>query len=203
MTKKQTERPPATMSSHSKWRIDSSPARVSLTQSVAEPRCGDQMTAGTVTVGATVSRASADQFDKFLQSQLQMFDLVYRVGTRRWAWAFDNDPETADQRIESLIARSTTTIPGIRMNWSQPLMIPIDSRLTNSRLSDLLIRQTLSESTPAGMVDKDAVRMGTAPIEPSPQASARLEEELRRLSGRLKSQTSRLQRQSKQLRPLS
>jgi hypothetical protein len=189
--------------SNSKWRIDSSPARICLSQSIAQPLCGDQMSAGTVTLGATVSRLSADQFDQFLQSELQMFDLVYRVGTRRWAWVFDNDFESAEQRIESLIARSGTAIPGIRMNWSQPLMIPIDNRLTNSRLSDLLIRETLSESTPAGLVDKDTVRMGTAPIEPSPQASARLEAELRRLSGRLKSQTSRLQRQSRQLRPLS
>lgn len=185
------------------WRIDSSPARISLTQSIAQPRCSEQLTAGVVTLGATVSRTSADAFDRFLQSELSMFDLVYRVGTRRWVWVFDDTPESAEQRIESLTTQSAKAIQGVRMNWSQPLLIPIDHRLTNSRLSDLLIRETLCESTPAGMVDKDAVRMGTAPIEPSQQASARLEAELRRLSGRLKSQTNRLQRQSRKLRPLA
>ncbi len=186
-----------------KLRIDSSPARISVSQSSAVPHCKDHLIAGTVTLGAAVSRASADAFDRFLQRHLQMFDLVYRIGTRRWAWAFDDDPQMVVQRIESLIDRASRVISGVRTNWSEPMMIPIDGRVTNLRLSDLLIRETLSESTSSGVVDKDTVRMGTGPIEFSQSATDRLDEELQRLSSQLKMQTKRLKRQAKQLRPLA
>ena len=52
-----------------------------------------------------------------------------------------------------------------------------------------------------GIVDKDTVRMGTAPLERSQLTTDRMNEELRRLSGQLRMQTQRLQRQAKQLRP--
>jgi len=185
------------------FRVDSSPTKMSLSRCVEQPRHNDQMTAGTVTLGATVSRTSADVFDRFAQHELQMFDLVYRVGTRRWVWGFDNDLREAGERIESMIEGATALNSGIRMNWSRPQMIPIDDRLTNRRLSDLMIREALIESRSSGIVDKNTVRLGTAPIQQSQTTTDRLNEELHRLSNELKSQTERLQRQARHLRPRS
>jgi hypothetical protein len=182
-------------------RIDSATARMSLSHPSTTPTCGDQLTAGTVSLGAAVSKSSANAFDRFLQRQLQMYDLVYRVGVRRWVWAFDTRPSDVGQRIESLMSRSASVISGLRMNWSDPMMIPVDGRQTNLRLCELLVRESLSESTAMGIVDKDTVRMGTAPLERSQLTTDRMNEELRRLSGQLRMQTQRLQRQAKQLRP--
>ena len=81
------------------------------------------------------------------------------------------------------------------------MVIPVDAHKTNVRLSELLIRESLAESTALGMVNKDEVRMGTAPLEPSQLTSDRLNEELQRLSGQLKMQTQRMQRQARHLRP--
>jgi len=182
-------------------RIDSAPARMSLSQPLANPNASDQFTAGTVTLGAAVSKASADAFDRFLQRQLQMYDLAYRVGVRHWVWAFDNSPNEVHQRIEAMTSRSAAIISGLRMNWSDPMVIPVDAHKTNVRLSELLIRESLAESTALGIVNKDEVRMGTAPLELSQLTSDRMNEELQRLSGQLKRQTQRLQRQARHLRP--
>lgn len=183
-------------------RIDSAPARMSLAQPLSSPNESEQFTAGTVRLGAAVSKASADAFDRFLQRQLQMYDLAYRVGARHWVWAFDSSPKNVQQRIDSLISRSTTVISGLRMNWSDPMVIPVDAHKTNVRLSELLIRESLAESTAMGVVNKDEVRMGTAPLELSQWTSDRMNEELKRLSGQLKQQTQRLQRQARHLRPM-
>ncbi len=182
-------------------RFDAAPARMTLSQVDEQPCHADGLTAGTVNLGATISRVTADAFDRCLQSQIRMHELVYRVGTRRWVWAFDQDERTVNQRIESISMISKSVIPGIRMNWSQPVWIPVDARQTNLRLSELLVRQSLSESTNAGMVDKDAVRMGTPPMMPSQTTSDRLDEELRRLSSQLKMQADRIGRQARNLRP--
>ncbi len=182
-------------------RFDSAPARVSLGELSEFPRYANRMSVGKVILGATVSRSSADAFDRFLQRQIRMHDLVYRVGVRRWVWVFDDHEQDVGRRIESITSFAMSVIPGIRMNWSRPMMIPVDPRQTNLRLSELLIRNTLSESTSAGLVDKDTVRMGTAPMEPSAAATDRLDEELRRLSGQLKMQSDRMGRQARHLRP--
>ena len=182
-------------------RFDSAPARMILSQVQEQPCHADSLMAGTVNLGATISRVSADAFDRCLQSQIRMHELVYRVGTRRWVWALDQDDQSIQRRIESISMISTSVIPGIRMTWSQPVMIPVDARQTNLRLSELLVRQSLAESTNAGIVDKDTVRMGTAPMTPSQTTSDRLDEELRRLSSQLRMQADRIGRQARNLRP--
>ena len=80
-------------------------------------------------------------------------------------------------------------------------MIPIDVCRTARRLSDLLVRQSLSAST-ATAADRDEVRLGTTPLEPSPIASARLDAELSRLIARFSQQTRVLQQQAINLRPV-
>jgi hypothetical protein len=182
-------------------RVDPSPARMSLPVELEQQtREADQCSAATVNLGATVARTAADAFDRFLHRQTQPFELTYRVGTRCWACVLDDHPAAAAQRIKSLSATAIRTIPGLRMDWTAPQMVPIEPHTTHVRLSELLVRQTLLESKSTGIVDKDTVRMGTAPMELTRSTSDRLDEELRRLAGQLRKQTDRLQRQSQSLR---
>jgi hypothetical protein len=148
-----------------------------------------------------VSRDTADKFDELLQGQAQMFDLVYRVNTRRWVWVFDTDVHGVQDRIDSIAGVVESKIPGARMSWSKPQMIPLEARRTHSRLSDLMIRETLSASTSGYVRDNDEVRLGTAPIKPSKIAATRLDEEMRWLARQLRSQSQQLRQQAKNLRP--
>lgn len=182
-------------------RLDSPLLEIEVSHESSSPRCEDRLAAGTVSVGAAVSREAADAFDELLQSQLQLYDLVYRVNTRRWVWAFDVDAHAVQDRIDAIVDAATATIPSVRMNWSAAQMIPVDQRRTPSRLSDLLVRESLSASASSHVLDKNEVRLGTPPIVPSAAAADRLDAELRRLTSKLQSQTATLQRQAKNLRP--
>jgi hypothetical protein len=135
-------------------------------------------------------RNAADQFDAVLQSQLQMFELAYRVDTRRWVWCLDANQETAHERIAAISEVLTERIPGIRMKWSRPQVIRLDAQRTVWQLSDLLVRQSLSGSSTTRGMDSDEVRPGTEPIAPSAVASARLDAEVRRLSAGLRPNSS-------------
>jgi hypothetical protein len=192
---------PSSMRTPRRMRLDPPSVEIDVSHEASAPRCEDRLAAGTVTVGAAVSREAADAFDQLLQSQLQMFDFVYRVNTRRWVWAFDVDTHGVQDRIDSIVDAVAASIPSVRMSWSDPQMIPVDGRRTNSRLSDLLVRETLSASVSTHVQDKNEVRLGTAPIVQSDVAADRLDAELRRLTSKLQSQTTRLQQQAKNLRP--
>ncbi len=182
-------------------RLDSSAVSASLSHEASRPRCSDALSAGSVALGSTVSRSAADQFDIDFQSQMQMFELAYRVDTRRWVWCLDADLESAKNRIESIAEGLSSRIPGIRMNWSDPKSIPLDEHRTVWQVSDLLVRQSLCVSTIAPGFGSDEVRPGTGPIAPSVIAAARLEAELQRLTSDFRSQSDKLQQQAKKLRP--
>ena len=184
-----------------RMRLDPPSVTIKLSHEATSPRCEDRLAAGSVSLGAAVSRQAADQFDELVQSQTQMFDLIYRVETRRWVWVFDTDTHGVQDRIDSIVDSATAKIPGVRMNWSEPQMIPVDARRTHSRVSDLLVRETLSASTPSRVRDKNEVRLGTAPIVHSDVAATRLDAELRRLTSQLRTQTKKLQHQARNLRP--
>ncbi|MGI9472213.1 MAG: hypothetical protein ACR2NZ_11800, partial [Rubripirellula sp.] len=182
-------------------RLDPPVVKVELAHEATVPRSENRIAAGVVALGVTVPRDLADQFDRLFHDQLQMFDFAYRVDTRRWVWAFDVDAHGVQDRVDSISDTMMSRIQGMRMNWSNPQMIPVDARRTHTRLSDLLIRESLSAFTVTRPSDSDAVRLGTAPISPSTIAASRLDQELRRLTGQLKSQTRVLREQAKNLRP--
>jgi hypothetical protein len=193
---------PSSIRAPHRMRLDPPSVEIEVSHEASSPRCEDQLAAGIVSVGAAVSREVAEDFDQLLQSQLQMFDFVYRVNTRRWVWAFDVDANGVQDRIDSIADAVTARIPNIRMSWSDPQMIPVDGRRTHSRLSDLMVRETLSASASTHVLDKNEVRLGTGPIVPSDAAADRLDAELRRLTSKLQSQTTKLQQQAKNLRPI-
>jgi hypothetical protein len=172
---------------------------VKLSHNATRPRCDTQVVAGIVSLGATVPRSIADAFDHLIQRQQRMFDFVYRVESRQWVWAFDIDPEALDARIESISDEVVAQMPDARMTWSDPQIIPIGDRVTHSRLSDLLIRSTLAASSLTNVNDQDEVRLGTLPIGESKVAASRLEDELRRLTGRFRSESRVLAKQVEQL----
>lgn len=172
---------------------------VKLSHNATRPRCEKQVIAGTVSLGAAVSRSTADTFDHLLQRQQRMFDLVYRVESRKWVWAFDLDFEALEARLESICDEVVTQIPDARMSWSAPQTIPIGDRVTHSRLSDLLVRSTLAASSLTNVNDQDEVRLGTLPIGESKIAANRLDDELRRLAGRFSSESRVLAKQVEKL----
>ena len=182
-------------------RLDPPSVAIELSHQATRPRCEDRLAAGNVSVGAAVSREAADAFDELLQTQLQMFDFAYRVDARRWVWGFDTDSHGVQDRIDSIIDAAEAKIPSVRMSWSPPQMIPIDAKRTHSRLTDLLVRQSLSALTSSHVLDNNEVRLGTSPIVQSDTAAARLDQELRRLTGQLRLQTTKLQQQARNLRP--
>ncbi len=111
------------------------------------------------------------------------------VESRRWVWAFDLDPEALEARIESISDVVLTQIPDARMTWSEPEIIPLGDRVTHSRLSDLLVRSILAASSSMNVNDQDEVRLGTLPIGESKVAASRLDNELRHLTGRFRSES--------------
>jgi hypothetical protein len=191
----------APLGSSRRMRLDPPEVTIRLSHESISPRSADRLSAGIVTLGAAVSRETADQFDQVLQSQSQMFDLIYRVHTRRWVWVLDADADGAQERIDSIVDAVNTKLPAARMKWSAARMIPIDRRRTQSRLSDLLVRETLASVVSSTVRDNNEVRPGTPPLELSEVAARRLDEELRRLASRLCWQTEKLQQHARSLRP--
>jgi hypothetical protein len=172
---------------------------VTLSHNATRPKCDKRVVAGVVALGATVARATADRFDHLLQRQQRMFDFVYRVESRQWVWAFDIEPEALHARIESISDEVVTQIPDARMTWSDPQIIPVCDRVTHSRLSDLLVRSTLAASSGTNISDQDEVRLGTLPIGESHVAAGRLDDEMRRLTKRFRSESRALTKQVKKL----
>ena len=179
----------------------SRPVTVQLHQSDAGPRFKDTFAAGIVTLGATVSREAADQFCGVMARELRKFDLAYRIDTRRWVWALDADANSVVDRMDTINAAAASCMEGVRSTWGQPQFIPIAGRGAAARLSDLMVRESLSAASCVHGLAQDEVRLGTAPIGPSVTASERLDEELRRLSRQMRSQSRHLQQQSQGLRP--
>lgn len=182
-------------------RIDPPAATVEVTHDGPPPRCRDQVLAGTVSLGAATNRATAEAVDELLQNQQRMYDLVYRVASHRWVWLLDTPPAEVGERLEEIRDRAVERIGGARLSWTDPVPVPIDRRRLGPRVSDLLVREALSASTLRGKTDTNEVRMGTAPVEHSPIAAERLDQEVRRLSGRLSRQSIRLQEQAQRIRP--
>ena len=172
-----------------------------LIYATATPQATDVFAAGVVHVGAAVSRQAADQFDEIIHRQVGVFEFIYRVNTRRWVWGFDADPDRIGVRIESINQAVKSSAEGLRSTWTDPQFIPIEPKTTATRICDLIVRQTLSASTIDHGLGNDEVRLGTSPIAPSDSASQRLDEELRRLSQTMRSQTLRLKQQSQKLKP--
>jgi hypothetical protein len=186
-------------------RIEASPTRsswheVQLQSDDTRPTRPDRLALGRVTADEECSMEMADRFDETLQYNLSQFELAYRTSRRSWVCAFDADHHTMPTRMQQIEALSHRVTPAIRLQWSDPSIVPVQERNLQCLLLDAMTTRSLAEA-PGTIPDVDAVRLGTPEIPFSPVASARLDEELRRMNQRLQSQSERLRAQSAALRP--
>ncbi|MEM1224266.1 MAG: HAMP domain-containing sensor histidine kinase [Planctomycetota bacterium] len=164
------------------------------------PRRSDRLAIGMVTMSSSCPRESADSFDRIAQVGLNPFELTVRTARRQWVWALDADAHTIEDRLQSIDQRAHETIDGVDIDWSQPAITSTRRRVLQATLADRITTATLA-AVASGPGLQDEVRLGTAPLDASPVATVRLDEELRRLSRRMKQQATRLQQQSSALRP--
>lgn len=182
-------------------RMDGVPNTIQLGHNTTRPRFEDRFSAGVLTLGATVSHQSADQFDRILNNSMRIYDMAYRIDSRRWVWTMDAVGSALADRIDAINDAASNEMASVRTNWADPQIIAVDSRRAAARLSDMMVRESLAASSSVHFADQNDVRPGTEPIEKSSVASERLDNELRRLSQTLQSQTASLQKQSRKLRP--
>jgi hypothetical protein len=165
-------------------RLDMPLVSVALSHEASRPQCDDRFSAGVITLGGAVARMSADQFDQVLQSQMQLFDLAYRVGTRRWVWCLDADAFEARRRLDAIAQLAARRIPGIRINGCRPRTFRVHRQRGAWQLTDLMIRHSLLGSAGSRGLMANELRESTTKLEPSAVATARLDAELWRLTHR-------------------
>ncbi|WP_442507208.1 ATP-binding protein [Novipirellula sp. SH528] len=182
-------------------RLDPPMLSIELGHDSVVPRIEDSAAVGTVSMGAAMSRENADEFDSLLQRDAWLFDLIYRVDTRRWIWVLDADIEQANRRFFAITESARRQLGSVRLDWGQPSLLDLRQRNAAAKLSDMFVREALAASSPHTITDTNQVRLGTAPIEMSPVATERLDEELRRLSQRFQRQTSTIAGQAEAIRP--
>ncbi|WP_165440450.1 sensor histidine kinase [Rubripirellula amarantea] len=177
-----------------------SSGHVELNHNASKPRYPDQVSAVVVSLGAAVSIDATREFQSSLQSQLQMFELAYKIDQRRWVVLLDADPTAAEAKIVAIGDAINQKTGGVRTTWSRPQAIRLDRRRAVARISDLLVREELAASRSKRVVDRNEVRLGTAPIAHSQVATDRLDVEVQRLASQMRLQSSRLQEQARNVR---
>ncbi|WDQ16615.1 sensor histidine kinase [Rhodopirellula sp. P2] len=173
---------------------------IQLQSDDSRPTRPDRLALGRVTADEECSMEMADLFDETLQYDLSQFELAYRTSRRSWVCALDADHHSMPARMQQIESLSRRATPAMHLHWSEPSIVPVHERSLQCLLLDAMTTRSLAEA-PGTIPDVDSVRLGTPEISFSPVASARLDEELRRMNQRMKTQSERLQQQSAALRP--
>lgn len=153
----------------------------------------------TVVAGAAVAPDAIDALNRKLEGDLGMYDLAYRISSRRWLIVWDVDPALARTRIETLASGHIDSASPIRLQWSSIGVLPIRDGQTARVLSDRIARELLSD-TETGYVAVDQTADETD-LRPSTVPSDRLMAEMRHLAARVRAQNEHLIGQARQLRP--
>jgi hypothetical protein len=169
----------------------------------AGPQRVSRVAIGTLSVPHDSASEDIEQLDQLLQSRLGRFEMSYQTSRRSWVWVFDADHRNLRDRIAQISHAVSTHLPDFELVWGEPSVAPVNQRSLQRQLMDRMLKQTVLSASGAsgGRIDHDTVRLGTEPIASTPIAASRLDEELRRLSRRLKGRTQQLRDQSKSLRP--
>ncbi|MFG0288896.1 MAG: sensor histidine kinase [Rhodopirellula sp. JB044] len=170
----------------------------------AGPRCASRVAIGTTSISGEHAAAAVDTFDRILQSRLGRFEMSYRTTRRTWVWVLDADHRTVADRLRKIDVSLGKLLENVDVTWSEPTVVPVGHRTLQSLLIDRMTTQALSAATSeifGHAVDRDTVRPGTDPITSSPVAATRLDEELRRLTVRMRHHSERLKSQSAAMRP--
>lgn len=174
--------------------------KIQLQSDDLRPVRADRLALGRVTANVGCTMEIADRFDEMLQYNLSPFELAHRTSRRSWVCALDADHHSMPTRMQQIEMISRRVTSAMQLQWSEPSIVPVHERSLQCLLIDAMTTRSLAES--AGTIpDVDSVRLGTPEISFSPVASARLDEELRRMNQRMKSQTSRHRSQAAALRP--
>ncbi|TWT94223.1 sensor histidine kinase [Neorhodopirellula pilleata] len=158
---------------------------------------------GTLSISPEASLEETERFDQCLQRRLGRFELTYQTSRRGWIWVFDADHRGIEDRISQISRAFESELPRLNYVWGEPSIAPVHQRGLQRLLIDRMTKQSLSAAVNAngGAVDQDSVRLGTQPITTTQVASSRLDEELRRLSARLRGQSKQFRHQAASLRP--
>ena len=175
-------------------RVDNPSVVVELHNEDVAPTAEDRISVGTIELSDASSFDTANRLDEILQTQMGMYDLVYRVDERLWVWVFDANFGDAEQRIDQLSEFVHSQIDDIGMSWSEPQSVPLDDRRTAMQLTDVFVRHSLAGKTT--VVDTTDIV-----FEETEVIASRLDQEMQRLAERLASQNELLNQQSKRLRP--
>jgi hypothetical protein len=112
---------------------------------------------------------------------MRITDFAYRADRRKWVIAWDADQQEAAARRRGLQTLANVELGDMRLTWGDffpiSLLAERPDQAANTlrvRLSDLMIRSTLSRSAKS-IRDTDQVRLGTAPLAVSQTAERRLE----------------------------
>lgn len=153
----------------------------------------------TMVAGAAVAPDAIEAFNRKLESDLGMYDLAYRISSRRWLIVWDVDAAQARTRIETLASGNLDSASPIRLQWSSIGVLPIRDGQTARILSDRIARELLSDTeTGHTAVDQAADATG---LRPSTVPGDRLMAEMRHLAARVRAQNEHLIGQARQLRP--
>jgi hypothetical protein len=162
-------------------RIDIPSHTVELGVQDQRPEFPGSVVLSSVSVGAAVRSQKADRFDALLQSSMRITDFAYRADRRKWVIAWDADQQEAAARRRGLQTLANVELGDMRLTWGDffpiSLLAERPDQAANTlrvRLSDLMIRSTLSRSAKS-IRDTDQVRLGTAPLAVSQTAERRLE----------------------------
>ena len=167
------------------------------------PQRASRVAIGTLSIPGDSTNEESEQIDQLLQNRLGRFEMSYQTSRRSWVWVFDADHRNIDARFSQISSAVSSFLPGVALLWGEPSVAPVNQKSLQRMLLDRMIKQSLSSATSVngGHIDHDSVRLGTQPIAATAIAAGRLDEELQRLSKRLKGQTKQLRDQSKTLRP--
>lgn len=166
------------------------------------PRSESQAMVGTLLVGALVPRRTSELLERELRQASTNFDLFYKIDASRYVYCLDTNPRRFRERIETLNSNIARHLIDIRLQWSEPTTMSIDRHRWVAKLSDLLVRQSLSGVASPSVIDRDDVRPGTETIAQSPAVTSRLDAEIRHLGQRLNRQTAIMRDQVAKLRRL-
>lgn len=194
---------PATGSQKHSATLRSNWSEASLGFTGAGPQRVARVAIGTLSLVGEATIEEADALDQLLQSRLGRFELSFQTTRREWVWVFDADHRSVQDRMVQLTRVAEAQLPQLKLTWGEPSVAPVDQRGLQRLLIDRMTKQTLAAAVVAGggPIDQDSVRLGTEPIAATKVATSRLDEELRRLSTRLRGQSKQMQNQAKSLRP--
>ncbi|MEM9826953.1 MAG: HAMP domain-containing sensor histidine kinase [Planctomycetota bacterium] len=173
----------------------------SLGPETRRPNVEDRIQVGTIDVGVMVPARSTRMLDAILQRVTTDFEWTFETRPGQFIYALDCRKVDMPRRLQQLKVAIAARLPDVRTTWSESQEMKIEPSRWLHQLTEMVVRRSLAVGPSAEPIGHlDAVRPGTRPIEHSDVASARLDEEIRRLGKRLSQQAERIRTQARNLR---